>query len=65
MQTLLTLVRFLNNTVSFSPAPTFTYANMSSNIFELLLYPQKTFGLQMICHSVSTKYMLISLMDTP
>lgn len=54
MQTLLTLVRFLNNTLLFSPAHAFTYANMSSNIFELLLYPHKTFGLQMICHSSST-----------
>lgn len=54
MQTLLTLVRFLNNTLLFSLAHAFTYANMSSNIFELLLYPHETFGLQMICHSAST-----------
>lgn len=54
MQTLLTLVRFLNNTLLFSPEQVFTYANMSLNIFELLLYPHKTFGLQMICHSAKT-----------
>lgn len=54
MQILLTLVRFLNNTLLFSLTHAFTYANMSSNVFELLLYPQKTFGLQMICHSANT-----------
>lgn len=52
MQTLLSSVGFLNNTLSFWPAPGFTYAKRSENI--VTYCPHKTFGLQMLFHTAST-----------